>query len=168
MNVTKTLSVAALVLITAGCSRGGPAGGPQAVAATAPAGTSAAAQPPTEDGARAAAKDGYDAYAAGDYGGWWDLWTPTAQQVISRADYLRLMGLCASPAQGTPFVIQKVTVAGTTATVRWERAGLLVQADTWLYMAGAWRYRPPPESVADYRLGVQRAAAKRRAEGSCA
>lgn len=169
MNVTKTLSAAAFVLITAGCSHGGEQpGGTQAAATTPPAGTSAAVEPPTEAGARAAATDGYDAYAAGDYGGWWDVWTPSAQQVISRADYMRLSTLCRSIAEGVPIKIQKVIVTGSVAKVRWERLGLLVQLDTWPYITGAWRYQPGAEPLADYRLGADRAAAKRRAAGSCA
>lgn len=170
MNVTRTLAVAALVVAAAGCSSGAaPAAVAPVVGATATTqASSGSAEAMTEAGARAAAKDGYDAYAAGDYGAWWDVWTPTAQQTFSRADYMRLSTLCRSIAEGTPINIQKVTVAGAVAKVRWERLGLLVQLDTWTYLDGVWRYQPGPESMADYRLGVDKAAAKRRAAGSCA
>jgi hypothetical protein len=168
MSVTRMLLTAAVAV--AGCSSGGTPAGAVASAAPTPGevAPSSPVEPMTVAGAQAAAKDGYDAYAAGDYGGWWDVWTPAAQQVISRAEYLRLSGLCKPGAVGTPFNIQKVTVTGDTAKVRWERLGLLVQLDTWTYVHGVWRHQPGPDLIADYKLGADKAAARRRAEpGFC-
>lgn len=177
MNVTnRLLAAAAAFALTAACSSGGtppPAGSTHAETVATAAGSTGpetptpGQQPMTQAGAQAAAKDGYDTYASGDYGGWWDIWTPDAQRVISRAEYLRLIKLCTPGGEGVPITIQKVTAAGGSAKVRWERAGLLVQTDTWTYVAGAWRYVPRPDSIADYKLGADKAAARRRSAGSC-
>ena len=50
--------------------------------------------PKTEAGARSAAQEGWTAYGSGDYAGAWDHFTAKDKQLISRADYVRVVTEC--------------------------------------------------------------------------
>ncbi|WP_346042987.1 hypothetical protein [Actinomadura chokoriensis] len=131
--------------------------------------TRPAAQPKTEAAVRTAAQDEFDAYAAGEYGEAWDLWTAAGKRMISRADYEKLHALCPS-ATGLRFTIEKVRVSGDSATVRVSRS-IAVFSYTFLYEEGQWRFVPDKAAAADYRYarkaGVAGLAARSKAEGLC-
>jgi hypothetical protein len=159
-----------LVLPLTGCGDGDPATA-TAPSSARPAASPAqpAAQPKTEAAVRTAAQDEFDAYAAGEYGEAWDLWTAAGKRMISRADYEKLHELCPS-ATGLRFTIEKVRLSGDTATVRVSRA-IAVFSYKFLYEQGQWRYVPDKAAAADYRFarkaGVAELAARHRAEGGC-
>lgn len=125
------------------------------------------AQPRTRAAVRSAAEEVFDAYAAGEYGPFWDMWTSQAKEVVSRKDYVRRFRLCPSVAQGLRFEIQKVTVAGNRATVRTARS-ILVQTYRFAYQEGEWRYSPLPEQLAPYRTKtVDQIVREEKAAGAC-
>jgi hypothetical protein len=115
---------------------------------------------------RQAAKAEFDAYAAGQYGQAWDLWSAHAKTLISRADYEKLHAECRDSAAGVPITIEAVTVTGPTASVRISRLGFLA-AYTFRWDGGHWRFEPKPADAADYRLGVTALVAKDRTAGFC-
>jgi hypothetical protein len=168
----RLVALSSLVLVSplTACGDGDPA------AATAPSSappaaspTLPAAQPKTEAAVRTAAQDEFDAYAAGEYGEAWDLWTAAGQRMISRADYEKLHELCPS-ATGLRFTIEKVRVSGDTATVRVSRS-IAVFSYKFLYEQGQWRFVPDKAAAADYRYarkaGIAKLAARSKAEGLC-
>lgn len=159
-----------LVLPLTACGDGGSA------SATAPSSagpaaspTRPAAQPKTEAAVRTAAQDEFDAYAAGEYGEAWDLWTAAAKRMISRADYERLHELCPS-VTGLRFTIEKVRVSGDTASVRVSRA-IAVMSYTFRYEQGQWLFVPDKAAAADYRYarkaGIAKLVARQKAQGGC-
>jgi hypothetical protein len=160
-----------LLLLLAGCAADRPAGGsavePAATTTTAPAATTttAPAEPQTKEAAHAAIERSTEAYAAGDWAGAWDEWTPQAKRRFSRRDYITLHTRCKT-LTGIPFKIKAVRVEGTTATVRTERASFLFTS-TLRYINGRWYFQPDVEDRANYALGLDRLLKKRRAEGSC-
>jgi len=175
-RASHTVSTAALAaLFLAGCG-GGTEGAPQASAPT--SGTAAAAtttttevpaptaQPQTLDAAKAAAQTFADAYSAGDIAGSWETWTAEAKTVFNRNDYVRFINSC-NPITGLTFTIKTARLENpTTAVVSLERGGF-AQAYTIRYEDDAWRFQPSEESMATYRLGVDAAIAKRKAELGC-
>ncbi|GII88290.1 hypothetical protein Ssi03_62800 [Sphaerisporangium siamense] len=125
-------------------------------------------QPHTEAGARGAAQKLFDAYAAGNYGAFWDGWTIDAQGLISRRDYARLFELCKPIAQGIRYNVQSAMVQGDTAKVQVTR---LIGAFTYdfKYEDGRWRFIPEAETQADYRSKtVEQLAAEKQASRTCA
>lgn len=141
-----------------------PSGAPPAASPTRPA-----AQPKTEAAVRTAAQDEFDAYAAGEYGEAWDLWTAASQRLIPRADYEKLHELCPA-VTGLRFMVEKVKVSGDTAKVRVSRS-IAVFSYTFLYEEGQWRFVPDKDALADYRYarkaGIAKLAARSKAEGRC-
>lgn len=129
--------------------------------------TKAPGQPRTVAAVRTAATRAFDAYAGGDYGEFWDTWTSQAKQVVSRRDYVRRFKLCPSAATGLRITIQKVTLAGSRASVRTARS-ILVQTYTFAYQSGRWRYQPLTEQLQPYRAKtVDQIAREERAAGRC-
>jgi hypothetical protein len=102
-------------------------------------------------------------------GGWaqaWALWSDTARQALSQADFVRLNTEC-RPALGQPYVIDTTTsVDETTVRVDWHRAAA-TGSDTVVYQAGAWHFVPDAAALAEYRLGVDRLLRARKAAGEC-
>ncbi|NRQ38500.1 hypothetical protein HII36_42740 [Nonomuraea sp. NN258] len=124
-------------------------------------------QPRTAAAARRAAAKAFDAYAAGDYGEFWDGWTRQAQRVVTRKDYVRRFKLCPSVATGIRWQIQKVTLTGERATVRAARA-ILVENYTLVHQGGRWRFQPQAESLQPYRtMTIEQIVRQERAEGGC-
>lgn len=127
------------------------------------------AQPQTLDAARRAAKEHMDAYAAGDYGGAWELWSADAKKLLDRAEYVKLSELCPATAEGAPIKIEAVRMSAdqTKATVRAERMSFKFTY-TYRYEEGRWVFAPDAETMAEYRLGSpEKIAAKRKREGGC-
>ncbi|MBA2891618.1 hypothetical protein [Nonomuraea soli] len=150
------------------------AGGPTAVvnvtasASPTPPRTRPPTEPRTEAAAKKAAAKAFDAYAVGDYGRFWDMWTQQAQQVVGRKDYVRRFKLCPQASQGIRWQIQDVAVRGDRATVRAARL-ILVENYTLAYRAGRWRFVPQPETLAPYRTKtIEQIVAADKAEGGCA
>lgn len=149
------ITAVALLLSLAGCSSGQTPAEPTSEArATIPTG-----QPKTEEAARAAAKEEFDAYAAGDWGGTWDLWTQAGQKAFSREDYIALHNACKTPV-GIPLNIQNVRLEGDSAIVRIERM-TLIKAYTMKYENGEWRFQPEAEDMAGYAKGKDALIAER-------
>ena len=102
-------------------------------------------------------------------GGWaqaWGLWTASARQVITQADFVQLNTEC-RPVLGTPYVIDHSTkVNATTVQIEWHRA-TTTGSNTLVYQAGRWRFVPDPGSLAGYRLGVDKLVERRRAAHAC-
>ncbi len=165
----------AAVILAAGCSPAGdtapatsvsaPAAGASAPAAgaTAPAGS---AVPPQGVQAEAVAEQEFGLLAAGDWGGAWGLWTDSAKQVLSEADYVKLNTEC-PPGLGVAYVIVQIQRIGTTTVlVLWKR-GPASGRNNMLYQNGAWKFAPGVAELDGYRLGVAKLVARRKAEKAC-
>lgn len=76
--------------------------------------------------------------------------------------------LCPPMAEGIPMKVEAVRLDAdkTVATVRFERLGFKLSYK-YLYENGQWRFQPDAETIADYLLGVEALAAKRKKEGTC-
>ncbi|MFF0867617.1 hypothetical protein ACFYUV_38050 [Nonomuraea sp. NPDC003560] len=165
----------AVVLITRPASQGTAAAAATTTAATGsspaaatPSPTRKPAQPRTEAAVRTAAEQSFDAYAAGAYGEFWDMWTSQTKQVVSRKDYVRRFKLCPSAAEGLRWQIQAVTLAGARARVRAARS-ILVQTYTFAYQGGRWRFQPSAEMLQPYQTKtVDQIVREERAAGRCA
>ncbi|MBB2914939.1 hypothetical protein FHS43_006251 [Streptosporangium becharense] len=121
----------------------------------------------SETEVRQAAQPALDAYAEGAYGDFWDLWTPEAQELISRGEYMRLFIVCPPPGAVTPFAITEVTVTGDDATVRATRLGDSTDF-AFRYDDGTWRYVLPEDEELEYETRtVDEIAERRRSAGSC-
>jgi hypothetical protein len=82
-----------------------------ASAAAKPENTKPQAEPRTEEAVRKVAQEEVDAYASGDYGRAWDLWTDSAKKLISRENDERLFELCPPAAAGVQFTIEKIALS---------------------------------------------------------
>lgn len=164
----------ALAVLAAGCSSGDDAQEPSGAdtvatsggtAAGAPAAT-AAAEPKTVEAAKVAAQAEFDAYAAGDWAGAWDLYNAAGQAAISRADYVRLHTEC-KVITGPAFVIKSARLEGTDkAVVNVSRLNVLFSY-TMTYEGGHWRYQPDDDAMRDYARGVDATIASEKADGTC-
>ncbi|MFF4237811.1 hypothetical protein ACFYYL_18215 [Actinomadura geliboluensis] len=159
-----------LVLPLASCGGGQPSAATPSVApAAASPKQQVAAQPKTEATVRKVAQEEFDAYAAGEYGEAWELWTAAGKSMISRANYEKLHELCKT-VTGLRFAIEKIRVLGNTATVRVSRS-IAVLSYKFLYEQGQWRFVPDKDSATDYRYarkaGVAKLVARKKAEGGC-
>jgi len=160
--------IATFALALAGCSSkptivsGGPIHtvGPLAAATPTPS-----AQPKTADAAKVAAQLEVDRYAAGDFGGAWDLWAASAKTLISRDDYKKLLATCV-PITGLPFTVKEARLEDGKAIVNVERASFQFTY-TMEYENGAWRFEPDAESIAGYKKGVDKLIADEKASGDC-
>ncbi len=161
------ISIFAVALsAVAGCggsSNKAQAPSPEAKPATQP--TKPAAQPKTEDGAKSAAQNEFDAYAAGDWGGAWDLWTQEGKAAFSRADYIALHTECKKPT-GLPMVIKNVRLEGDSAIIRVELMTLLTTY-TMRYENEAWKFQPDAEAMAGYAKGKTALVAESKQSGKC-
>ncbi|MFC8448723.1 hypothetical protein [Kitasatospora sp. NPDC057223] len=101
--------------------------------------------------------------------GWaqaWSLWSESAQQAISQADFVRLNTECPT-ALGVPYVIRhSTTVDQNTVLIAWNRAGT-TGSSTLVHESGRWRFVPDDESLAEYRLGPDALVQQRKAAGAC-
>ncbi|MCX4751536.1 hypothetical protein OG455_39570 [Kitasatospora sp. NBC_01287] len=149
-----------------------------ATGCTSQPGHSAPAGPPPPQSRQAAsvASEEFGLLAGGGWAQAWSLWTDSAHQVISQADFVRLNTEC-RPVPGVPYVVDRTTIVdSTTVRIDWHRAdatggnptgGNATGSNTLLYQAGRWQFVPDAASLADYRLGVDQLVQKRRAAGSC-
>jgi hypothetical protein len=160
------VGVIALMLLAA-CSSPKPSAAAPSSARTPAAASSSSSAVPSEAALRAVAKEEFDAYAAGQYGQAWDVWTAHGKGEITRADYEKLHAECKDLGAGVPLKIESMSITGTTASVRVSRLGFLA-AYTFDWENGAWRFEPTAQGAADYALGVDALVAKMKREGSCA
>ncbi|WP_327587027.1 hypothetical protein OHA25_08450 [Nonomuraea sp. NBC_00507] len=145
-----------------------PAGKPSAAPSAAASPSPKPVQPRTQAAVRKVAEQAFDAYGAGEYGEFWDMWTSQAKKVVSRKDYVRRFRLCPSAAQGLRWQIQKVTISGARASVRAVRS-ILVQTYTFAYQGGRWRFQPSAEMLQPYRTKtIDQIVREERAAGGCA
>jgi hypothetical protein len=166
MVATRSLAaIAALAL--AGCSHSGESSSTP-IAVSAPPSAAAAATPAeekTKGAAQKAAQAEFDAYAAGDWRGAWDLWTTEAQQALSRDDYDSFHATCKT-VSGLTFEITNVRLEGDKATVAWKRS-IAAGTSEVRYEAGRWRYQPAVEDLTGYRKGLKVMIATAKKEGRC-
>lgn len=163
-------ALAAASLALAACGTGNEPAAESTLTAKASAGPARAVPEPvqekTEEAAKSAAQAEFDAYAAGDWKGAWDLWTTTAQTALPRDDYDRWHTTC-DTLTGVVFEITNVRLDGdTTATVAWRRS-IAAGTSTMRYEGGRWRYQPADDDMADYRLGVEALIEKEKEAGRC-
>jgi hypothetical protein len=154
-------------MLLAACSSPKPSAAAPSSARTPAAASSSSSAVPSEAALRAVAKEEFDAYAAGQYGQAWDVWTAHGKGEITRADYEKLHAECKDLGAGVPLKIESMSITGTTASVRVSRLGFLA-AYTFDWENGAWRFEPTAQGAADYALGVDALVAKMKREGSCA
>lgn len=114
---------------------------------------------------RPVAQEELDALSAGSFGEAWDLRTDEAKALMSREDYIRLNQECPK-LSNFQFQIQKITINGNQAEVRVTVAGFNASYD-FVYENGQWRYDPPADVKADYKLGADQLLAKEKAAGNC-
>ncbi|MFG1873404.1 hypothetical protein ACGFIV_01025 [Sphaerisporangium sp. NPDC049003] len=125
------------------------------------------AEPRTKAGVQAAAAVAFDAYAAEEYGEFWDTWSAKGQKIVSRRDYVRRYKECPALAGGIRFEVKKVAVSGDRAKVRVSRLNAIFTYD-FIYENGAWKYVPPAEMQQQYRTRtVDEIVASERASGTC-
>lgn len=168
-RVVVGLAAVALATAVAGC-----ASTPRHDAATAPP------RPQTLQGI-AVANQEFGLLAGGGWAQAWALWSPTAQQAISQADFVRLNTEC-RPALGTPYVISATTALNPdTVRVDWSRGSATGAATTGsattgsattgsatvVYLSGSWHFVPDAATLAEYRQGVTALVRQRKAAGSC-
>jgi len=133
---------------------------------TSPVSAPPSAEPRTLDAAKAAAQHEFDAYAAGDWAGAWDLWTAAGKAAMSRADYVRLHTECKT-LTGIVFEITGARLEGESrAVVTWKRS-IAAGKTTMLYEGGGWRYQPDAEAMAGYDKGIDKLTADKKAAGDC-
>ncbi|MFB9895847.1 hypothetical protein [Planobispora takensis] len=137
--------------------------------AAAPSATGAPGAEPSEEELRQTAQTAFDAYASGDSGAFWDLWTTESQALITREEYVRLFQLCPQTVSGVSFTITDTTITGETALVTATRAGDPTAYDyDFAYENGSWRYIVPPQEAQAYQTkNVDQIVQERRAAGAC-
>ncbi|GAA0940090.1 hypothetical protein [Actinocorallia libanotica] len=131
-------------------------------------------QPKTKAAVREVAQTNFDAYATGDYGDSYDLWTESAKKFVTRQNYVKAYKLCPSIAEGVPFKISSIQLAPDrlSAKVRTTRTmGISVAASyTYVYENSEWRWQPDQKILAPYKAGrtPQQLAAAWQKDGRCA
>lgn len=121
-------------------------------------------------GAEAAATEAFESYAAGNYGGFWDIWAPEAQDALPREDYVKGMRECSPVAQGWPFDITKVHLVddGERAVVAGRRTSRdLPFTYSFVYIDGKWRFTPLMDQQAAYQQGYDAWVTFMRQRGAC-
>jgi hypothetical protein len=142
---------------------------PAATPAATPSGASGPPQPHTPDAARAAIVQALDAYADGDYGTSWDMWTRQAKAEVSRADYVRRHKLCRPffEGQGVRWKVLEVTVFGDWAVVRASRETSVLDYSLF-YQDGRWREDPGARLLLPYRTKtIEQIVSDERSAGRC-
>jgi hypothetical protein len=125
-----------------------------------------AGQPQTVEAAKAAAQAEFDAYAAGDWKGAWDLWTKAGKAAIARDDYARLHVTCKTQT-GLTFEITTARLESpTVAVVNWKRL-IVAGSHEMHYEDGQWRFQPDAAAMADYAKGVEKMISDRKADDNC-
>ena len=116
--------------------------------------------------AEATAQRQFGVIAGGDWGSAWDMWTPSAQALISRADLVRLNTAC-PVGLGTLYLIDSRDLrAPDTAEISWHR-GTDTGRTTLHLVDGSWLVEPDAALRTEISLGADAALAKRRAAGLC-
>ena len=123
------------------------------------------AQPRSVAAVESVAQEEADRYAAGDFGGAWDLWAEEAQGTISREDYIELGEACLGA--GVRINVTKVRLVGDDRAVVRMGVGRFQQAYTMRYEDGAWRWVPTDEALEDYDGDVDRLIKTMEAKGNC-
>jgi hypothetical protein len=123
------------------------------------------AQPRSVAAAEKVAQEQADRYAAGDFGGAWDLWAEDAQDTISREDYIELGEACLGA--GVKIEVTDARLEGDDRAVVRLGVGRFQQAYTVLYEDGAWRWVPTDEALEDYDGDVDRLIKTMEAKGNC-
>jgi hypothetical protein len=179
-----SVSLAAVSLLTAGCSSSaaspvatasaanvrvvpddvtdaGDLGGQDAPTPTATPTPTVAAQAKTVEAVTAAAQEAFDRYVAGDFAGTWQMYTAAGRAAVTQADYVRLSTACPG-LQHTKVTIAKVRIEGDKATVRIELGQM---ADSYIldYQGGQWLIEPSAFALAEYKQGIDKAIAARKA-----
>lgn len=150
-------TVVALAAVAAGCASTAGPGTPRT--------PSSPPQPQTLQ-AEAVATQEFGLLAGSGWAQAWSLWSESAQQAISQADFTRLNTECPS-ALGIPYVIDRSTkVDQNTVRIGWRR-GDASGSNTLVHELGRWRFVPDPEALADYRLGPDALIERRKAAGGC-
>lgn len=166
-HLPRIIAAAALLLVAAcGTDSEAPPASQPGTSNDVPVTTAPAAEPKTVEAAKAAAQKEFDLFAAGDWGGTWDLWTSAGKAAISRDEYIRLHTECQT-ISGVTFEITNVRLEGADkATVTYKRL-IAAGTGTMVYEDGAWRWQPQPDDMKDYAKGVDAVLKERRAAGSC-
>lgn len=159
------LATACLTLVTAtagACSSTHNGGGTHAGSPAA----GNATPPPQPQQAYSVAQKEFGLLSGGGWAAAWNLWTSSAQQAVSQAEFVHVNSAC-RPALGVPYVIDDSTVADpATVRIAWHRASAR-GVNSMVYQGGRWRFAPDARTLADYRLGADRLIGQRRAAGSC-
>ncbi|OKI49892.1 hypothetical protein [Micromonospora sp. CB01531] len=108
----------------------------------------------------------FDAYAAGDWKGAWDLWTKEGKTAITRDEYARLHTECKT-ITGLTFEITNARLEGEDKAVVNFKRSIVAGMSEIRYEDGQWRYQPDADSMADYAKGVDKVIAEGRASGRC-
>jgi hypothetical protein len=162
------LVTAAGLAATTGCYASAKSGGSTE---TSPSqGLAAAAQPTAQptgiEVAKGIAQAELGMLAGGDWAGAWELWTTSAKQAMSKADFIALNKEC-QPKLGVLYEIQDVKpVAALAVAVSWQHAATK-GSGTMKYENGSWHYEPDATQLADYRMGAKALIAKRKADKTC-
>jgi hypothetical protein len=173
MIVTRTAraaraTLAILVTVTvlvAGCSTH-PQRRPPRAATTTPA-----THPPSNDprtvAAAKAAVEAVDRQLSGDYAGAWELYTAAGKAAISKEDFVRLNTACPPRSRGQQARATEGRLEDpNTAVIRIEVGGSTA-ARTMRNEGGHWLIEPSDTAMADFKLGVDQAVAKHKADGTC-
>jgi hypothetical protein len=152
------LALAALFLVS-GCAGGTSL--PQNPGTAGPA--NQAARPQSALAAQTTAQTEFGLLAGGDYGHAWDLWSDSAKQAISRADFITLNTACPVELGVPTKVVAARALSSTSVAVDWQRNA---QTGTirMTYAEGAWRFEP---ASGEYSGGLRALVAKRRAAQHC-
>jgi hypothetical protein len=167
-NTLLALGTAAALTATTGCFASAKTGTAPSADATSTAALQAPStvQPTGLEVAKGIAEAELGMMAGGDWSGAWELWTATAKQAMSKADFIALNKACPSKL-GVLYEIQDVKpVTGLTVTVTWKHADTN-GSGTMKYESGSWHYEADAKQLADYRLGTQALIAKRKAAKTC-
>ncbi|GAA0986783.1 hypothetical protein GCM10009555_064900 [Acrocarpospora macrocephala] len=122
----------------------------------------------SEAGARAAATRAFDAYSAGDYETFREMWSMSAHGLITPPDYARLQELCPPSDHGVRHTVESVRLAGDVAEVNVATTDGTVIHE-FVFEDGRWRYRLSAEQYAEYaENSVERIVIDRRQADACA
>jgi hypothetical protein len=147
-NTLLALVTTAALAATTGCFASAKTGSAPSVGATSTAALQAptTVQPTGLEVAKGIAQAELGMLAGGDWSGAWELWTETAKQAMSKADFIALNKAC-PPKLGVLYEIQDVKpVAALTVTVTWKHADTN-GSGTMKYENGSWHYEPDAKQL---------------------
>jgi hypothetical protein len=116
-----------------------PAATPTTAVATTALPVTTTTQTPTVAGLRAAAQVTLAAYAAGDWGSFWDQWDASSQALIPRDEYVRRKTACPGIV-GQPITISSVAPAANGIWNVRGRRGTSATTYQFRYGDGVWSY----------------------------